>query len=111
MLKSRYLLVLAWVENVLGGLRRCSASFLGAALPQPSFYPGLFGCFCWEEPCWGVYALGWGHLMGGGRMVSWSVPGVGVPIGLVWGGGGVSRLERASGRQLKHGSSPTFFVL
>lgn len=57
--------------------------------------PGLSHC-SWEGavlghvPLAGVLWRAWG-------MVSWSVPRVGVPVGFVWGGRGVSRLERACG--------------
>lgn len=34
-------------------------------------------------------------------MVSWSVPGVGVPVGFVWSGRGVPRFERTSGGSVK----------
>lgn len=48
----------------------------------------------------GAYALGWGILedLGESFLVC---PGVGVPMGFVWGGRGVSRLERACGDSLE----------
>lgn len=94
------------VENILGRLLNCSARLPGAAFPHS--LSRVVSLLLLRGGQAGAYALGRGCFWRMWRMVSWSVPGVGVPVGFVWSGRGVPRKNQWG--QCKMDLPQVFFV-